>query len=115
EGVRCVSDRPWVTAAETCEAALAHLAVGDRTTALELFSWAQEMREPDGRYITGLVHPDRALFPPGERSTYSAAAAILAADAIGDCTPAAGLFRDHDLLPAIIDVDPDQIDAPARD
>ena len=29
-GVRCVSDRPWITAAETCECALAHLAVGER-------------------------------------------------------------------------------------
>ena len=27
-GVRCVSDRPWVTAAETCEYAMANLAVG---------------------------------------------------------------------------------------
>ena len=28
-GVRCVSDRPWVTAAETCEYAMANLAVGN--------------------------------------------------------------------------------------
>ena len=32
KGVRCVSDRPWITVAETCECALAHLAVGDRAT-----------------------------------------------------------------------------------
>ena len=31
-GVRCVSDDPWVTAAETGECALAHLAVGERDT-----------------------------------------------------------------------------------
>ncbi|HEX9968729.1 MAG TPA: hypothetical protein VGB03_01215, partial [Acidimicrobiales bacterium] len=29
-GVRCVADQPWVTTAETCECALAHLRVGDR-------------------------------------------------------------------------------------
>ena len=29
-GVRCVSNEPWVTAAETSECALAHLAAGDR-------------------------------------------------------------------------------------
>ena len=34
-GVRCVSNEPWVTAAETAECALAHLAVGDDETARE--------------------------------------------------------------------------------
>ena len=37
-GVRCVSDRPWITAAETCECLLAYLAVGERDLALELFA-----------------------------------------------------------------------------
>src|SRR5262245_49610212 len=40
KGVRCVGDRPWVTAAETCECAMAYLGVDDRSTALELFMWA---------------------------------------------------------------------------
>jgi len=37
-GVRCVHDRPWVTAAETSECAMAHLAAGDDARALELFA-----------------------------------------------------------------------------
>ena len=43
-----VSDRPWITVAETCECALAHLAVGEREMAETLFGWAQQFRH-DGR------------------------------------------------------------------
>ncbi len=82
-GVRCVSDRPWITVAETCECALAHLGVGDRSTAEELFGWAQQFRHDDGRYWTGTVFPDESRFPAGERSTYTAASVVLAADATG--------------------------------
>jgi hypothetical protein len=92
-GVRCVSDRPWVTAAETCECALAHLAVGDRANALTLFTWAQALRDHDGRYYTGLVLPEMVHFPADERSTYTAAAVILVADALCGTSPTSGLFR----------------------
>ncbi len=101
-GVRCVSDRPWVTVAETCECAMAYLAVGDRATALDLFGWAQQYREPGGRYWTGTVFPEEVHYPGGEQSTYTAAAVILAADALDGTGPASALFSDHDaLLPAL--------------
>src|SRR4051794_17841649 len=104
KGVRCVSDRPWITVAETCECALAHLAVGDRSTAERLFSWAQAFRHDDDRYWTGTVFPDEARFPAGERSTYTAASVILCADAIAGSSPASGLFTDTDhVLPTLID------------
>ena len=45
-GVRCVSDEPWVTAAETAECALAHLALGDAETATELLRWTRAHRGP---------------------------------------------------------------------
>jgi len=115
EGIRCVSDRPWVTAAETCECALAFLGVGDRETALMLFTAAQRLREPDGRYITGKVHPQGDMFPAEERSTYSAAAVVLAAEALDGSSPAARLFADHDFLPPIIDIDPINRNQPVRD
>jgi hypothetical protein len=103
-GVRCVSDRPWVTVAETCECALAHLAVGEPEVASELFGWAQQYREDDGRYWTGTVFPDLSRFPAGERSTYTAASVVLCADALAGGSPASALFTDHDLvLPALID------------
>jgi hypothetical protein len=103
-GVRCVSDRPWITVAETCECALAHLAVGDRATAERLFSWTTQFRHDDDRYWTGTVFPDEARFPGGERSTYTAASVVLTADAIVGASPASALFVDHDaLLPSLID------------
>jgi hypothetical protein len=106
-GVRCVSDRPWITAAETCECAMAHLAVGDAATARDLFSWAQRMRHDDGRYWTGIVVPEDVHFPEGEMSSYTAAAVVLAADALTGASPAATVFTTADELPPILAVDDD--------
>jgi hypothetical protein len=104
-GLRCVADRPWVTVAETCECALAHLALGERETAERLFGWAQQYREPGGRYWTGTVYPEGVHFPGGEQSTYTAAAVVLAADGISGAGPTSELFVDHDaVLPALDDV-----------
>ncbi len=100
-GIRCVSDRPWITAAETCECAIAHLSVGEDETARTLFSWAQRLRTDDGRYWTGVVLPDEAKFPANEQSTYTAAAVILAADALGGKSPTSGLFVDDASLPPL--------------
>ncbi len=95
KGIRCVSDRPWVTAAETCECVIAHLAAGEDATALTLFTWAQSLRDRDGRYFTGLVFPELVHFPDNERSTYTAAAVILAADALEGVNPTSRLFTQH--------------------
>jgi hypothetical protein len=108
KGVRCVSDRPWVTAAETCECMMAMLSIGDRERATQLFSWAQTLREPDGKYWTGIVYPDEVHFPGGEQSTYTAAAVILGADALVGSSPASGLFINHDELPTLLDVHSDE-------
>ncbi len=103
-GVRCVADRPWITAAETCECALAYLGLGETQRAGELFEWVQVFRQDNGSYLTGLVYPEEVSFPDGERSTYSAAAVILTADALAGATEASALFVDHDLLPDLIDI-----------
>jgi hypothetical protein len=95
KGVRCVSDRPWVTAAETCECVIAYLAAGERATALTMFTWAQSLRDRDGSYFTGIVFPELIHFPDAERTSYTAAAIILAADAIQGVNPTATLFTDH--------------------
>ena len=96
-GVKCVSDEQWVTAAETAECAIAHCAVGDRETARQLLMWTVSHRAEDGAYYTGVVYPsdpDRRLehFPAGERSAYTAAAIILAADAIAAPSAASEIF-----------------------
>ncbi|WP_419842249.1 prenyltransferase [Candidatus Poriferisodalis sp.] len=88
-GVRCVADQPWVTAAETSECALAYLRIGETTTARRLFEATSALRAPDGSYFTGWVVPQDKTFPPAERSTYSAAAVLLAADALDRRSPAA--------------------------
>lgn len=104
-GVRCVKDRPWITVAETCECVLAHLAVGERETAQQLFSWIQQYRVEDGRYWTGTVYPDLSHFPADEQSTYTAAAVVLGADGLWGEGPTSALFTDHDaVLPPLIDI-----------
>jgi hypothetical protein len=92
-GVRCVADKDWVTAAETAECALAHLAAGEAGIAGDLLAWAQHLRHHDGSYFTGMVHPQGDLFPAGERSTYSAAAVTLATAALYGAGPVVPLFE----------------------
>ena len=91
-GIKCVSDNPWVTGAETCELAMALDAVGDHVRAREQFVAMQHLREDDGRYWTGYVYPDDAFWP-GEHTTYTAAAVVLAADELSRTTPASGIMR----------------------
>ncbi|MCX7619520.1 MAG: hypothetical protein N2037_01600 [Acidimicrobiales bacterium] len=100
-GVRCVSDRPWVTAAETCECLLAYLSLGERDRAVKLFEWAQQLRADDGHYWTGIVFPEMVHFPGDEKTTYTGASIVLAADALSGTSAASGLFIDHELLPEL--------------
>jgi hypothetical protein len=97
-GARCVSDHPWVTGAETCELALALAAAGQPDAALEQLAAMQHLRHDDGSYWTGYVYPDDARWPV-ERTTWTAAAVVLAADALSGATPASGLFPDPGALP----------------
>jgi hypothetical protein len=102
-GVRCVSANDWVTAAETAECAIALVAAGMKARALELLASAQGLRLADGAYWTGMVYPDEATFPGGERTTYTAAAMVLAADALSSASGASGLFLGES-IPAAIDL-----------
>ncbi len=106
-GVRCVSDRPWITAAETCECAIAYLGLGKADRAMQLFTSIQGYRTDDGHYLTGMVFPEELTFPEDERSTYSDAAVVLAADALAKATPAHALFSDHEFLPDLMNIELD--------
>jgi hypothetical protein len=101
-GIRCVADRPWVTGAETAELALTLAAIGDRDRAAELLTQIRHLRLDDGSYWTGYVFEDEEIWPR-ERSGWTAAAVVLAADAIAG-GPTFDLFAGHD-LPAGIPVD----------
>ncbi len=92
-GVRCRSDRRWVTTAETAECAVALARAGRTEAAAALLARTGDLRGDDGSYLTGLVYPERSEFPPGERTTYSAAAVVLAADALSGGVTAAVFGR----------------------
>ena len=62
-GIRCVSDQPWVTGAESCELALSLDAVGDRDRALAVYRDMQHLRHQDGSYWTGWQFVERDLVP----------------------------------------------------
>ena len=112
-GARCVADRPWVTGAETCELALSLAAAGQRDAAIEQVAAMQHLRDDDGSYWTGYVFADDARWPI-ERTTWTAAAVVLAADAISGATPAAGLFPEPGALPAA-GMPQSEVDAPSAD
>ena len=92
-GCRCVSDQPWVTGAESCELVLTLETVGLRDRALEVFRSIQHLRHEDGSYWTGYQFANERHFP-GDRSTYTAAAVILAADALSGTTPGSSIFKE---------------------
>jgi MMP endo-(1,4)-3-O-methyl-alpha-D-mannosidase len=92
-GCRCVSDQPWVTAAETCELVMTLDAAGEPDRALELFAMMQHLRHEDGSYWTGYQFANDRHFP-GDRSTYTAAAVVLAADALSGATPGSTIFKE---------------------
>ena len=102
-GVRCVADEPWVTAAETAECAMALDAIGMRDRAIQLLTATRHMREADGSYWTGCVHPQCVRYPGGERTTYTAAAVLMADHALWGRGPTAGLFR-GETLPDVVDI-----------
>ena len=99
-GARCVADRPWVTGAETAELALALTVVGQPALARRLLADVQHLRHDDGSYWTGLVF-DEGVRWPVERSSWTAAAVVLAADALVG-GPTARLFRGDGLPTGVL-------------
>lgn len=108
-GVRCVQERPWVTAAETAECAMAHAGVGLQGRARLLLGWTRHLRHDDGSYWTGCVHPECVRFPGGERTTYTAAAVLIADHVLSGASAAAALFA----APASFDIGEEAESGPA--
>ncbi len=90
-GVRCVSDEPWVTIAESSELVLALSAMGNESLARIVFSWISEHVFEDGSFWCGFTFPDMTLWPE-EKITWTNAVLIMAADALFKLTPASDLF-----------------------
>ncbi len=96
-GCRCVSDEPWVTVAETSELILALEATGHHAEATRLYNWLHQWKDDDGGYWTGYQMQEDVLWPE-EKPTWTAAAVLLAGDAISDTTPASKLFSPFSML-----------------
>ncbi|WP_188152303.1 prenyltransferase/squalene oxidase repeat-containing protein [Teredinibacter waterburyi] len=90
-GCRCVSDEPWVTVAESCELILACIAAGRRPQALDIFKWLAQWQDTDGGYWTGYSFRDKVIWPQ-EKTSWTAGAMLLAADALFKLTPAADIL-----------------------
>jgi hypothetical protein len=116
-GILCIDTNPWVTGAETCELALALDNLGDRGRALTLLRDMQHLRAEDGKYWTGYVYPDDVNWPV-EHTTYTAAAVILAVDALSATTHGSDIFRGSTLPSAFPEIGLEcgcaTADAPAR-
>ncbi len=79
-------------------------AIGEAGRALDLFGWVQFLRHDDGAYWCGMNFEGGRYDSVGEyftadHPTWNSAAVVLAAHALGDDGPTAGLFR-GEALPA---------------
>jgi hypothetical protein len=90
-GVRCVSDQPWVTVAESSELVLALAAMGNLGKARIVFNWLSEHVFDDGSFWCGFTFPDMTRWPE-EKITWTNAVVLMAADALFNLTPGGQLF-----------------------
>lgn len=91
-GVRCVSDRPWTTIAETSELVLTLAAIGEHERAKMVFNWIRDKKYDDGSYWMGVTFPDSVVWPE-EKTSWTAAAVLIAYDALSCLTPACCIFN----------------------
>ena len=90
-GIKCVSDEPWVTVAETSECSIAYKKIGKDKIALELLHNAISIVDSKGiPYMGWQFHEN--IYWPDETPSWTSAACILAADANKRLTSGAGLF-----------------------
>ncbi|MGA6927171.1 MAG: phenyltransferase domain-containing protein, partial [Desulfosarcina sp.] len=90
-GVRCVSDQPWVTIAESSELVLALTAMDETQKAHIVFSWLSEHIFDDGSFWCGFTFPEMVRWPE-EKITWTNAVVLMAADALFDLTPGGKIF-----------------------
>jgi hypothetical protein len=103
-GIRCVSDKAWVTSGETAEFVLALSALGLDDTARDFFAGMQFLRAGSNLYWTGATFPGPVNWP-SEQTTWSAGSVVLAADALVGLSDGRTLFTGES-LPALPPLDP---------
>ena len=77
--------------AETSELVIALVMAQQQQKAQTLFDTLAQWQQPDGGYVTGYVFKDDTIWPE-DKTSWTAGAVLLAADALYQLTPAAGLF-----------------------
>ena len=80
KGIKCVSDEPWITVAETGECSIAFKKLGDDEFAKELLQNAISIVDQNDIPYMGWQFKER-IYWPKEKPSWTAAACILAADA----------------------------------
>jgi len=93
-GCRCVSDQPWVTAAETAELVLACLTAGQRPSAEDLIRSIADLSADDGGFWMGWQFEMEIIWPR-ERPSWTAGAMVLAADALDGLSAGSDLLIRH--------------------
>jgi hypothetical protein len=90
-------------------------AIGDHERARQLLAEMQHLRHQNGSYWTGWVFDEPGydnetpdVYWPHEQTTYTAAAVILAVDALGErygaATPGSGIMRGGSLAPDFAEI-----------
>lgn len=92
-GVRCVSDQPWTTMAETSELVMALTSIDEFEKAETVFKWLDEKKYGDGSYWLGVTFPDNVIWPE-DKTAWTTAAVLLAYDSLRQLTPG-GLIFNH--------------------
>lgn len=90
-GCRCVTNEPWVTMAETSELVMALVMAKENTKAEMLFNTLAQWQQADGGFVTGYVFRDKTIWPE-DKTSWTAGAVLLAADALYQLTSAHTLF-----------------------
>lgn len=101
-GCRCVNDQPWFTAAETCELVIALLAIGKQDQAQRLLETLSSLQADEGGYWMGWQSEEQ-IYWPCERPSWTAAAMVLALDAIHVLSPASRVLMGVHELEALQD------------
>lgn len=90
-GVRCVSDHPWTTMAETSELVLSLAAIDEHEKGKIVFNWLIDKKYDDGSFWMGVTFPDGVVWPE-DKTAWTAGAVLLAYDALNHLTAASCLF-----------------------
>lgn len=90
-GCRCVNDEPWMTVAESSELCLALIAANKKDKAMSILNSLISWQDDDGGFWTGYNFRDDNIWPR-EKTTWTAAAYVLASDALLELSPASSLF-----------------------